>query len=76
MKLALFKMGGHKQQDGSIALGYTTYNPKTKRTRDEPIYRIEGFVAWYDLWIGLFIDRKKRIAYLCPFPMIGIKIRY
>ena len=29
--------------------------------------------AWYDMWIGLFIDTKKKIVYFFPFPMFGIK---
>ena len=30
--------------------------------------------AWYDLWIGVFIDKPKRIIYVFPLPMIGFKI--
>lgn len=26
--------------------------------------------AWYDIWVGLFIDRKKNIWYFCPLPTI------
>jgi len=36
--------------------------------------RIEPIFAWYDFWIGLFYDRKKRIIYIFPFPTIGFKI--
>jgi hypothetical protein len=25
--------------------------------------------AWYDLWIGFFIDSKKKKLYFCPIPM-------
>lgn len=25
---------------------------------------------WYDLWIGVYIDRKGRRVYVCPFPCI------
>lgn len=32
------------------------------------------FFRWYDLWIGAFIDTKKRAIYICPVPMFGIKI--
>jgi hypothetical protein len=34
--------------------------------------RITLLVAWYDIWIGLFIDRAKRRAYLFPLPCVGL----
>ena len=32
--------------------------------------------AWYDLWIGVFIDTNKRRIYICPIPTILITINY
>lgn len=29
--------------------------------------------AWYDLWIGGYYDREKRILYICPLPCIVFK---
>jgi len=26
--------------------------------------------AWYDLWVGFFIDKEKNILYFCPLPTI------
>lgn len=28
------------------------------------------FFAWYDLWVGVYIDRDKDIVYFCPLPMV------
>jgi hypothetical protein len=30
--------------------------------------------AWYDLWIGIFIDKSKRRVYIFPVPCFGIMI--
>lgn len=32
--------------------------------------------AWYDLWIGIFIDTDKGKIYVCPIPTILITIKY
>jgi len=34
--------------------------------------KIRPIFAWYDLWIGVFIDAPKRRIYVFPIPMIGI----
>ena len=34
------------------------------------------FFRWYDLWIGLFVDRKGKAVYICPVPMFGIKVAW
>jgi hypothetical protein len=36
--------------------------------------KVSLFFAWYDLWIGAYYDRKNRTLYVCPLPMIVIKI--
>ena len=36
--------------------------------------KITPFFRWYDLWIGAYVDTKNRTVYLCPLPMVGVKI--
>jgi hypothetical protein len=30
--------------------------------------------AWYDLWVGVFVDRVKRRVYVFPLPCVGFVI--
>lgn len=32
------------------------------------------FFAWFDLWIGVYVDRSNTAVYICPIPMFGIKV--
>ena len=38
--------------------------------------KIKPFFRWYDLWVGIFIDTDKDAIYVCPVPMIGIKLEW
>ncbi len=38
--------------------------------------KVSFFFRWYDLWIGAYIDREANTVYICPFPMIGVKVRW
>lgn len=32
--------------------------------------------AWYDLWIGVYIDRTRRTVYVCPVPCLVFKFQW
>lgn len=37
-------------------------------------WRVRPIFAWYDIWIGVFIDRPKRRIYVFPVPCFGLVI--
>ena len=37
-------------------------------------FTFELFFAWYDIWIGLYVDKKNDCVYICLIPMVVIKI--
>ena len=38
--------------------------------------RVRLILAWYDLWIGVFIDTAKRRVYILPLPCCGIVVEF
>lgn len=36
--------------------------------------KIRFFFAWYDLWIGVYVDRDNQAVYICLLPTLVIKI--
>ncbi len=32
--------------------------------------------AWYDLWVGVFIDSRKKKLYICPLPTLLFTVSY
>jgi len=38
--------------------------------------KIKPFFKWFDIWIGVYIDRANKTVYICPIPMFGLKISY
>lgn len=39
-------------------------------------YSVKFIFAWYDLWIGFFIDKNKKLVYFFPLPMLGVRFKY
>jgi hypothetical protein len=38
--------------------------------------RVRVLWAWYDLWIGVFVDLKRRRVYVFPIPTLGIVVSW
>ena len=38
--------------------------------------RIKPLFAWYDIWIGVFIDTRKQRLYVLPIPCVGVVIDF
>lgn len=36
--------------------------------------KVKIIFKWFDFWVGLFYDIKKKCLYIFPVPMVGIKI--
>lgn len=33
------------------------------------------FFRWYNLWVGAYLDWPYRTLYVCPLPMVGVRIQ-
>lgn len=38
--------------------------------------RVRPVFAWYDIWVGVFVDTNKRRVYVFPVPMLGLVVDY
>lgn len=36
--------------------------------------KVRLFFEWRHFWVGIHIDKEDRSVYICPVPMLGIKI--
>jgi hypothetical protein len=55
-------------RSGTFIREATTYRGVVRKRR------LSVRFAWYDLWIGAYWDRKQRVLYVCPLPMLLITI--
>lgn len=37
--------------------------------------RVSLSFRWYDLWVGVYYDRRARVLHFCPLPTICLSIR-
>jgi len=33
------------------------------------------FLAWYDMWVGAYFDRKERLLFICLLPCVVLRIK-
>jgi hypothetical protein len=38
--------------------------------------KVRPLFAWFDMWVGVFVDRKAKRVYIMPLPCVGIVISY
>lgn len=34
-------------------------------------WQVKPVFAWYDFWVGVYVDRDKRRVYVLPIPCVG-----
>lgn len=39
-------------------------------------WSVKPIFAWYDLWVGMFWDSRKRKLYILPLPCVGVVIEF
>jgi hypothetical protein len=44
--------------------------------REEQDMKVRPLFAWYDMWVGVFWDRKSRKLYVLPLPCLGFVIDF
>jgi hypothetical protein len=37
---------------------------------------VKPVFAWFDLWVGFYVDRHKRRLYVLPLPCVGFYIQF
>ena len=40
------------------------------------LMKIKPVFAWYDFWVGLFWDSRKRRLYIFPLPTLGFQVDF
>jgi len=38
--------------------------------------KISPVFAWFDLWVGVYVDRKRKRFYVFPVPMLGVCVSW
>lgn len=65
------------QPTGNYVKQLKKYNhPVNKCIRFVKNLRFKFLFAWYDLWVGVFIDTQKNRLYIFPFPTLGFVVEW
>jgi hypothetical protein len=40
----------------------------------EGAIRVRPVFAWFDCWVGVYVDRSTPAIYVLPLPMLGVRI--
>ncbi len=74
---SLCQICGEPMPDGEEMFNYHGYSGPCPKGAGQsaPLRSVSLMFAWFDCWIGAYFDRKARILYLCPIPMICVKIQ-
>lgn len=46
---------------------------KFSTKRGSFVLRWKVFFAWYDIWVGVYVDRDAKAVYVCPLPCVVFK---
>ncbi|KKM77218.1 hypothetical protein LCGC14_1372340 [marine sediment metagenome] len=37
---------------------------------------VRPFFKWFDFWVGFYVDTENKRVYICPVPMMGVRIQW
>jgi hypothetical protein len=67
---------GNAQQLLEQRLEMSRRYPDPIPVKPKKVRRVKLIFAWYDFWVGLFWDKKKRWLYIFPIPCFGLVIQF
>lgn len=47
-----------------------------RRTGWMSVPRLKWVVAWWDFWVGVYVDRERQRVYVLPVPMLGVCVDF